>query len=226
MMKSALLTLCIGVSAASASMILGLGVEADYYVPAASGDFSYTENGVTTYTSFNEESESTYQVGVYFEHPVPVIPNFRLDMTPEASFSGSDGFFGTNKVSVSQTDITPYYEILDNIVDLDIGVTFKVLDIKVEGTINQDLTQTIPMGYLAAGVDIPGTGLRIAGDVKYIGYKGDSFTDARIKAVIDLPAGLQAQAGYRHESLKISDHYDINADVKFEGPFVGLGYTF
>ncbi|MGZ8548067.1 MAG: TIGR04219 family outer membrane beta-barrel protein [Sulfuricurvum sp.] len=226
MMKKALLAMCLGVSVASAATILGLGVEADYYAPTASGDFSYTNNSITTHTHFNEESESTYQVGVYFEHPIPLIPNFRLDLTPEASFSGSDGSLGTNKVSVSQTDITPYYEILDNVVDLDIGVTFKVLDIKVEGTTNQEVTETIPMGYVAAGVDIPGTGLRIAGDVKHIYYKGDSFTDARIKAVIEFPAGLQAQGGYRYESLKISDHYDMNADVKFQGPFIGLGYTF
>lgn len=225
MMKSAVLALCMGVSVASAATILGLGVEADYYAPVASGDFSYTTNSMTTQTHFNEDSESTYQVGVYFEHPAPLIPNFRLDLTPEASFTGTDGAL-TNKVSINQTDITPYYEILDNVIDLDIGVTFKVLDIKVEGAVNQKLTQTIPMGYLGAGVDIPGTGLRIAGDVKYIGYNGDSFTDARIKAVLDMPAGLQAQAGYRYESLKISDHYDVNADVKFEGPFVGLGYTF
>lgn len=225
MMKSAVLALCMGVSVASAATILGLGVEADYYTPAASGDFSYADNGTTTQTHFNEDTESTYQVGVYFEHPVPLIPNFRLDLTPEASFTGTDGAL-INKVSINQTDITPYYEVLDNVIDLDIGVTFKVLDIKVEGTVNQNLTQTIPMGYLGAGVDIPGTGLRIAGDVKYIGYKGDSFTDARIKAVLDFPAGLQAQAGYRYESLKISDHYDVNADVKFEGPFIGLGYTF
>lgn len=225
-MKSTLIALCVGVSVASASTILGMGVEADYYAPAASGDFSYSDNGTVSHTYFNKDTESTYQVGIYFEHPVPLIPNIRLDLTPEASFSGSNGILGTNKVSVNQTDITPYYEILDNVIDLDIGMTFKVLDVTVEGTTNQHLNQVIPMGYVAAGADIPGTGLRIAGDLKYIKVNGDSFTDTRIKAVLDLSAGLQAQAGYRYESLKITDHYNVNGDVKFEGPFIGVGYIF
>lgn len=226
MMKSALMALFVGVSAASASMILGMGAEADYYSPVAGGDFSYNNNGTLTHTHFNNDTESTYQLGVYFEHPVPLLPNIRLDLTPEASFTGSNGISGTNKVSLDQTDITPYYEILDNIVDLDIGLTFKILDVKVEGITNQHLNQVIPMGYVAAGADIPGTALRIAGDMKYVGYNGDSFTDARIKAAWNLAAGLQAQAGYRYESLKIADHFNLNADVKFEGPFVGLGYRF
>lgn len=225
-MKLALLALCAGVSVASASTILGLGVDADYYAPVASGNFSYADNGTVTTTHFNNDNESTYQVGVYFEHFLPVLPNLRLDFTPEASFTGSDGTGGTNKVSIDQTDITPYYEVLDNVIDLDIGVAFKVLDVKIEGAINQHLNEVIPMGYAALGMDIPGSGLRIAGDIKYIGSNGDAFTDARIKGVWNLSAGLEAQAGYRYESLNVTNRYNVNADVRFEGPFVGLGYRF
>lgn len=225
-MKATLMALCVSVSVASASTLLGMGVDADYYAPVAGGDFSYSNNGAVTHTHFNNDTKSTYQIGVYFEHPIPLLPNIRLDLTPEASFSGSNEILGTNKVSVNQTDITPYYEILDNVIDLDIGVTFKVLDVKVEGSANQHLNKTIPMGYVAVGADIPGTGLRIAGDIKYLGVNGDSFTDTRIKAAWSIAAGLQAEAGYRYESLKIADHYNVNADVKFEGPFIGLGYRF
>lgn len=224
MMKSALFALCIGASAASAATILGFGVEADYYNPTASGDFNYK----ATTTQFNNQSQSDYQIGLYLEHPAPVLPNIRLDLTPESSFSGSDGLGGTNKVSIGQTDITPYYEILDNVVDLDIGVTFKVVDVKVEGTsfVDQSFNEVIPMGYLSAGVDLIGTGLRISGDVKYIQYQGDSLGDSRIKAVWNMMAGVQAQAGYRYETLKIDNRFDLNTNVTIEGPFIGVGFTF
>jgi outer membrane protein len=116
MKKSILTSLCLLSVNASAAMILGFGAEADIYNPTASGDFDYK----TTSTHFNSERHSGYQVGLYLEHPVPLLPNIRLDLTPEASFTGSDGAAGMNKVSFNKTDITPYYEILDNFVDLDI----------------------------------------------------------------------------------------------------------
>lgn len=222
MMKSALLALCLGVTAASAATILGFGAEVDYYAPSASGDFKYK----TTSTNFASDKESAYQIGLYLEHPVPMLPNLRIDYTPDTSFSGSDSVLGTNKVTFNQLDITPYYEILDNIVDLDVGVSFKVLDGKIEGTVNENFNQVIPMGYVGAAVSIPAMPISFSGSVKYIGFSGDSLTDARVKAVWNVLAGLQAQAGYRYESIEVNDRFDIKSNVAFKGPFVGVGYSF
>lgn len=222
MIRSMILAAGLLASGASAATLLGFGAEADYYAPTADGHFNYKN----TATAFGNDDESGYQIGAYFEHPVPVLPNLRVDLTTESSFSGSDGSGGVNKVSFEQIDITPYYEILDNVVDLDIGVTFKILEGDVQGAIDQSISEVIPMGYLGAAVRFPGTPLSLAGSVKYLGYGGDSFTDARIKASWDIAAGVQAHAGYRYESLDISDRYDMNADVTFEGPFVGLGFSF
>lgn len=217
-----LLSLCAAAVMASASTLLGFGAEVDYYNPTASGDFNYK----TTTTHFNDESQSDYQIGFYFEHPAPLLPNIRLDLTPESSFTGSNGAGGVNKVSFNQTDITPYYEILDNVVDLDIGVTFKILDAKVEGSSHEHFSEVIPMGYVSAGVDLIGTGLRISGDVKYVEYSGDSLSDSRIKAIWNVMAGIQAQAGYRYETIKIDDRFDLHSNVTIEGPFIGVGFTF
>lgn len=209
----------------SAATILGFGAEADYFAPEASGHFSYTDKGVTTNTSFNGDTESSYQVGFYFEHPVPILPNLRVDLTPNTEFSGKDGVVAST-VKFNQIDVTPYYEILDNIVDLDIGITLKVLDGSVSGTANQDFTQVIPMGYLGAALMIPGLPISFAGSIKYIGTGGDSLSDSRVKVIWDIAAGLKAQAGYREESLKVDNRFDINADATFKGPFVGLSYQF
>lgn len=217
MIKSAFLALCLASVSASAAMILGFGAEADYFAPKANGDFAY--QGINS--TFTGDNASSYQLGLYLEHPVPLLPNLRIDLTPNAAFSGSG-----NKVTFNQTDVTPYYEVLDNIVDIDVGVTFKVLDGKVEGTgIDKSFNQVIPMGYLGAAAMLPGLPLSFAGSVKYVGFNGDSLSDAQIKAIWKVIAGLQVQAGYRQESLKI-DHFDIKSDVTFKGPFVGVGYSF
>jgi outer membrane protein len=217
MKKSVLTALCLASVNVSAAMILGFGAEVDYYHPTASGDFNYK----STTTNFLNDSESSYQVGVYLEHPVPFVPNLRVDYTPDTSFSGSG-----NKVTFNQLDVTPYYEILDNVVDIDLGVSFKVLDGRVTGTADESFNQVIPMGYLGAAAMIPGIPFSVAASVKYIGFSGDALSDARIKAVWKIAAGLQAQAGYRQESLRINDRFDMNTNMTIKGPFVGLGYTF
>ncbi len=217
MKKSALLAFGLMAANASAAMILGFGVEADYLAPAASGNFTY--KGSTT--AFDGATESAYQIGAYLEHPIPLVPNLRLDYTSDMTFSGMG-----NDVSLKQLDVTPYYEILDNVVDIDIGVTAKTINGKTKGSTEQTFNVVIPMGYVGAAIMVPGTGFNVEGSVKYIGFNGDSLTDARIKAGLKIAAGLQVNAGYRYEAMKVSDHFDIKADATFKGPFVGLGYTF
>lgn len=222
MMKSSILALCLISASASAATILGFGAEADFYTPSVSGDFDYK----STQTQFSSDDESSYQVGLFVEHPLPLIPNIRIDFTPETTFSGLDGIGGTNKVSFEQTDITPYYEVLDNVIDIDLGVSFKMIDAQIDGAIDDSFSEVIPMGYLGMALTPPLSPLSVEGSVKYIGYDGDSLTDARIKVLWKMAVGLSAQAGYRYESLKISDRFDTNTDVTFKGPFVGLNYRF
>lgn len=225
-MKKGLLALCVGSALTHASMIVGFGVDANYYNPTVSGDFSYTDNGATTSTSFADNTQDSYQIGAYFEHPIPVIPNVRIDYTPDTTFSGTDSIAGKNEVAFKQLDGTLYYEILDNIVDLDVGITFKAIDGNLKGSVNQDFSGVIPMGYLGTAVKIPMIPITIVGDVKYLGYDGDAITDARIKAIWNIVAGVQAQAGLRYESIKIKSQDNVDADVTFKGPFIGVGYSF
>ena len=217
MKKSALLAFVLATVNVSAATILGFGVEADYFAPAATGDFQYK----TSRTTFNGNTESGYQIGAYLEHPIPMLPNLRLDYTSDVTFSGQ-----SNDVSMKQMDVTPYYEILDNIVDIDIGMTVKTLNGKTKGAVEESFNAVIPMGYLAASVMAPGTGFSVAGSVKYINISGDSMTDARIKAVMKIVAGVQAQVGYRYESLKLDNRFDLTTNATVKGPFVGLGYSF
>lgn len=202
----------------SASTIAGFGIEADYLAPKAEGSFKYN----TINTTFDGEEEKGVQLGAYIEHPIPMIPNIRVDYTSEVEFSGLSSI-----VSVTQTDITPYYEILDNIVDIDVGLTAKVL----EGTTKQGNTEesfdaVIPMVYVGTAIMFPGSPLSLSASVKYMGIDGDSFTDARAKVLWKIAGGLAAQAGYRYESIKLNDFNDITTDARFEGPYIGMNYSF
>lgn len=217
-----LLASFLGAGTLSAAMILGFGAEADYYTVEADGSFDY-EN---THTNFNNDQESSYQLGAYWEHPIPLIPNIRMDYTPKTTFSGSNGVGGSNDVEFTQFDTTLYYEILDNVVDLDIGVSGKYLTGDVRGVNNKSFDEIIPLGYLRVAFTPPLTGMSFDGNVKYVEYEGDSLVDARVKATWEIMSGLGVQAGYRYESMEIDDRFDMTTDTTFKGPFVGLGFTF
>lgn len=227
-------------SSASAAMLLGFGVEADYMRPVVSGHFNYTNGPLNSQTNL-DSTDNTYQVGAYFEHFVPLIPNVRVDYTPmsltttttlKAQAAGMSFDLtkpATNKLQVKQLDITPYYEILDNIVSLDIGLTLRGIEAFVGTTQGLNYTDdathaVIPMGYVAAEVILPFTGLRANADLKYIKINGNLLQDAKIKATMKLPFGLGVEAGYRYEKLKI-DQFGINSDVNMKGPFAGLSYN-
>ncbi len=231
---ASLMVAALGVTSASASMILGFGVEADAYVPTTNGHFDYKGGGLDSKTTFDEKTQSTYQLGLYLEHPIPLVPNLRIDMTPDLSIEATgsnNGLSSRNKIDFKQYDITPYYEILDNLIDLDVGVTFKMIDAKVSSTtgtsvINDTAKITVPMGYIGVGLTIPMSNIRLQGDVKYVSFDGDHLTDAKAKIVMKTVAGLELQGGYRYEQLKITDRGGVTADLEIKGPFFGAGYSY
>jgi outer membrane protein len=225
-MKKIALVISASAVVASASMI-SFGVEAGYYEPEITGEFRYTDNGTTTNTHFNGTNDTSTQVGAFLEHPIPIIPNIRLDYTSEVSFTGTDVISSlTNTVKFAQLDTTLYYEVLDNsAIDLDIGISGKWIDGSVSGTNNQEFELLIPMGYAATKIKLPVLPLRIDGDVKYAAYNGNSISDMTIKAVWEVIAGLEASAGYRYNELKL-DESDVYSNMKIQGAFVGIGYRF
>lgn len=228
------------VSNASAAMILGFGAEADYYHPEVSGHFNYDGDMKTT-TDFGSQKKGTYQIGAYFEHPVPFVPNVRIDYTPMkfdgtssiVSAKGVTGFAaGTakNDIKLNALDVTPYYEILDNVVSLDLGLTIRSISASIDTTQSglkhsDSATFALPMAYIAAEAKLPFTGLKANADLKYLGFGNSNYMDAKAKLTYDVIKGLGVEAGYRYQKLKL-DKFDVDADVTFKGPFVGLNYNF
>jgi outer membrane protein len=198
------------------------------------------------------DEENTNYVWVLFKHPVPVIPNIRLEYT-DLSFSGAlpgnviwDGnTFDTNgdsTLNLKQYDATLYYNLLDNTAwtTLDLGLDFKYIDaaftlhdpdLPANQQINESENLVVPMAYLRARVEVPATDLAVEGDIKYIGYNDSKFYDARIKLdyTLDFVPVVQPalEVGYRVQKLKIDeDDFDVKADIDFSGLYAGLMLRF
>ena len=188
---------------------------------------------------FWQEEDQGY-LFITFEHFVPIIPNFRI-MTTSLDHSGSgnasfvlNGQTFTGDVSSSgsfdQTDITAYWEVLDNVVSLDLGVTAKLLDFSysvssaTEST-SDSLSATIPMLYGLVGASpLPGLFLGVEGN--WIGYDGNSLTDFTAKVSYTTDFFLGIEGGYRSQTYELDDVDGYFGKLEFKGPFIGAYLKF
>jgi len=179
-----------------------------------------------------------------FDHPLPILPNIKVQKTNYTTSNLSnktvtfDGKTYTGNVASSltldQIDAILYYRLLDNWVNLDLGLNIKTIDgnIKLSSSTStptptdKDFNAIIPMLYAKAKFDMPFTGLSVEADCSYIGYNGSKFTDMKAALIYESPIGLGINAGYRSENLVLDDIDDTNTDIKINGFYAGVFYHF
>ena len=207
-------------------------------------------NGSRTYESdqlgFDKEMQTYAWMSI--KHPVPVLPNLRLEYS-NIDFNGdisqtiaSNTLRSVSKVSLQQYDAVLYYNILDNTgwTTLDLGLDVKYVDaiFKIDNTLNtipvsslnidENKAITLPLLYTRARFSLP-LSLGIEGIGKYVEYKNTSMLDAQIKVdytLVDvLPFELGLELGYKIEKLDLDagdfSGISTSADVKVKGVFAG-----
>lgn len=185
------------------------------------------------------------QSGLYiaFEHPIPVIPNIMV-RDQDMSSSGQGDFVGTfdgevytgnvsTQFDLSHRDYTLYYEILDNWVNLDLGLSGRKFDGFVQLEDNdtgsqfyEKIDQTIPMLYGKARFDLPLTGLSLSAIVNYISASGSSISDTSLVLGYETSIGLGLEGGLRTFNVEVDDNDELNSDLEFDGVFINATFHF
>ena len=119
--------------------LLGLYVGAQAWNMGTSGGFS--QSGTNVNFNFEDEAKPSYYAA--FEHPIPLIPNIKVqrtemdtngDVTLDGNFTFGGELFSintdvTSDVQLSSTDIILYYELFDNdLISFDVGINAKHID--------------------------------------------------------------------------------------------------
>jgi outer membrane protein len=91
-------------------------------------------------------------------------------------------------LDIDHADFILYYEILDNIVDADIGVGASTFngDVKTLALTKTQIDKTVPVIYGSAGVKLPFTGLSAKAEVLYSNFDDTQITDAKAESQISL----------------------------------------
>lgn len=182
---------------------------------------------------YDLDRKGSAQISLAIEHPIPLIPNAKiryvnLKSQTEKELAGQPVY----DLNIDHTDFILYYEILDTIVNADVGLGATNLngDIKTLNVRKTDIDKTVPVIYGSAGAKLPFTGLSAKAELLYSNINDTKITDAQAELqynfIDNLLVDVGLKAGYRILDVKLDD-YDKN-DVKFnfKGPYIGLDMHF
>jgi len=207
---------------------------------SASGTITSTANE-TLYFQDDLSGHESVQNGYFYvsvKHPLPIIPNLRLEYA-DVSTSGKGTEVGTNStslpgnmtiapgavqssLSMTQYDTILFYNLLDKTfgMTVDAGLDLKYLstDYKIDGVYESSDSSVIPLVYVRGRYDIPVAGLGLEGDVKYITDGSSTVYDVRVK--VDYVLGLVplhpgVELGYR-----IQQFTSVGEESALIGPII------
>src|SRR5690554_3692401 len=179
---------------AQADLLFTVGAKASIWDAKPTGQID--DDASVESDGLNFKSENGKQLSVFFEHPVPFIPNVKLkrtdldmdgsgELTKEITFA-QENFTVNEQISsnidISHTDVILYWGLPIPLpyINVDFGLTARMFDGEASVTdVNNpsytksvDLDLTLPMAYGAVKVGSP-FGLYAAADVNWIGV-GDN----------------------------------------------------
>lgn len=227
--------------AAQADLLFTIGAKGSIWEAEPTGqldnDVSVEDDGL------NLKKENGEQLTVFFEHPVPFIPDVKIKRTDlELTGSGSvditfnDQVFNgdvESTLDISHTDLTLYWGIPLPFVDLNFGVTGRQFDGFAEvssATTNEkvDLDLTLPMAYGGIKVNTP-FGLYAEADINYVSLGDNKLSDVNygVGYIFPIPVvDMALEAGYRKLHLATDpDDVDIEVDADIDGLYYGLALS-
>lgn len=242
---------------------IGGEISVGVYNHSPSGYANYTlpytplNAGVDLEDDFGWDDEQDIIIKAYFENPVPLFPNVKIAYSSLGhsgkgiveGFSwggiiGLDGEIDTS-IDLDMYDLTLYYELLDNAVEVDAGLTIRYIsgDISVRTLVNfgssfMSVSAGLPAQYTNLGLwvptlygkvkfNIPNTDVSLQGEANAIGWQDTSFYDYELSARYTLAMGLGLEAGYKSLHLDSEDLADgLKIDMDFSGFYTSIIWDF
>ncbi len=198
----------------------------------------YSSLGIYDDTGQNDNYQPPLQF--VLEHPITLLPNFRyqgynLDSSDskqlESNLTSNGQSFTLGKqlpssYDLSQDDIVLYYQLMDNWMDLDMGIDLKRFDGEIkysgsEGSIRLD--ETIPLLYFSARFELPFNGFYLGADFNNLSLGESIVEDSTIKLGYQSGNSLGFEGGLKSFSLELNGNDDTASDLEYDGIFLN-GY--
>jgi len=230
--------------------LLRLDMGAGMWNQDPDGDLQYKDAPSFSADDVGYSDEDKFYAWVNLKHPIPILPNIRLEYTP-MEFSGTSNTSFTyngetftigasSTLTLDQYDAVLYYNVLDNTgwTTIDLGVDVKYIDTEFKASqsgiaVNESEDLVLPMAYGRLRFEVPGTGLGLEGDIKYTKYKSSEAYDYRLKVDYSIDVSLVdlgLEAGYRFQRINIDSEdfssLDTTGDIDISGFYAGVMVRF
>lgn len=223
---------------------VGLNIGANRWTPDVNGTLNSnnaSSSSIDLKNNLGYKDKTSTALTLSFEHPLPFVPNIKYsgydlksssskNTSSTLSFNGKDYTAGTinSTLDLSHKDIVLYYQLLDNWVNLDLGLDLKKFDGKVSMTNNVNnesisVDETIPMLYLAARFDLPLTGMYIGANIQQLSIGDSSSEDTTLMIGYESKSGLGVEGGIKTFSLDLQDANNLNTNLEYDGIYLN-GY--
>jgi outer membrane protein len=244
LIKLSLCTLTIAMSCHThADTVFGIYAGAGTWQGEYTGDIGKPSASVED-LGMGDHNNNFYYIAI--EHPIPFFPNIKVqhnDITSsqssviENNFSiGNIGYPSGSLVAtdfdLSYTDAALYYELLDNWLTLDLGITLRKysghLQAASAGLIDKtNIDISVPLAYGRMQFDLPLTGFFAGFEGNYISYDGNDLADynAKIGYLFDSALDLGVEVGYRALTVNIDDG-DVHTNLDVKGPYAAAIFHF
>ncbi len=232
------------------------------------GAFNHTPSGYASYTlpyiglgtsadlqnTFQWRSETDLLLKAYIEHPLPFLPNVKVAYTT-LSQSGNntvnDFTWGNivipsngsieNSFEWTKYDMTFYYELLDNWLELDAGITLGYIDGNIAVTAvsgfgplmappiteSTDFSLFIPTLYGKSRFNIPSTDISLQAEGDFFSYNDTTYYDFELSARYTFTMGLGLECGYKALHFDSSDLVDgLVIESDFDGLYAAMVWNF
>lgn len=226
---------------APADTIAGVYAGAGLWPVGSGGDVGASAGDLDALGLSGETGAFAY---VALEHPIPLWPNVRLQYTRlgtsgertltrrfrlhDVTFSAGETV--STELDLSHVDAVMYYELLDNVVSLDAGLTLRLFNGHARAasrTVSErvDIDLPLPMVYGRALVELP-AGFTVGATAHFIGYGDNSLQDlsAHVAYGLDSVVEVGVEVGYRRFALTLDD--DAQPDVTLDGPYAAVALHF
>lgn len=229
------------VTSVSADFV-GFKVGVSHWAPELTGEFNSINNSTIDLNSdlgINDPSQTS--LVLILEHPIPILPNVKyqsIDLETTGSktldrniqFNG-DTFNSGSQVNstfdLSHDDIVLYYEVLDNWINLDLGVDLKRFNgrVGISGN-NIEVDETVPLLYISARFDLPFTGFYAGADLNHLSSGDSSANDSTLLIGYESSVGLGIEGGLKTFSLELDDVDNIDTNIEYQGVYLNGFYHF
>ena len=202
-------------------------------------------NSIDLVDDLNVENSAQTSMVLILEHPIAALPNIRyqgynldssdsLQANPQIRETKNGGTMEATSFNLDHEYIVLYYQLLNNWVDLDMGVDIKRFDGEVSQAgpagSSTDVDETIPLLHLSARVNLPINGLYLGAAINSsiidVGLSDSTAQDSTIALGYETGTGLGIEGGVKSFSVELNDSEDLNTDLEYDGLFLNGYYNF